>query len=178
MPVCILHRSTLKTDPILLKADVMEEKLHQLKLEQEATYVLEEARMVIPGIQALFGFQLIAVFNSTFDDKLGSFHKILHFGAILLTVIAMTFLMGPATYHRSAEPRQVSRRFATLAGYFVEIGMFFLSVSISLDVFLVGQIILEQMTISITIAIAVFFLFSFLWFVFPHWQKRRLPYNE
>jgi hypothetical protein len=27
---------------------------------------IEEARMVLPGIQALFGFQLIAVFNERF----------------------------------------------------------------------------------------------------------------
>ncbi|TLG71825.1 hypothetical protein [Methylocystis sp. B8] len=27
---------------------------------------IEEARMVLPGIQALFGFQLIAVFNNRF----------------------------------------------------------------------------------------------------------------
>jgi hypothetical protein len=39
-------------------------------LERAATHVLEEARMVLPGIQALLGFQLIAVFSSRFDVDL------------------------------------------------------------------------------------------------------------
>lgn len=32
---------------------------------------LDEARMVLPGVQALFGFQLIAVFSDGFERRLG-----------------------------------------------------------------------------------------------------------
>jgi hypothetical protein len=35
-------------------------------LEEETRTVIEEARMVLPGIQAVFEFQLIAVFNNGF----------------------------------------------------------------------------------------------------------------
>ena len=38
----------------------------ELTLSEAAKYLLDECRMVLPGIQALFGFQLIAVFNSAF----------------------------------------------------------------------------------------------------------------
>ncbi len=38
-------------------------EVQRLSLEEEARHILEEARMVIPGIHALFGFQLVAVFN-------------------------------------------------------------------------------------------------------------------
>ena len=34
------------------------------RVEKMAQEAIEEARMVLPGIQALFGFQLIAVFNN------------------------------------------------------------------------------------------------------------------
>jgi len=37
-----------------------------LPLSKAAQLLLEECRMVLPGIQALFGFQLIVVFNSRF----------------------------------------------------------------------------------------------------------------
>src|SRR6266446_3544638 len=37
-------------------------------LVEETRAILAEARMVLPGIQALFGFQLIAVFNTRFDE--------------------------------------------------------------------------------------------------------------
>jgi hypothetical protein len=37
-------------------------------LADEMRAILEEARMVLPGIQALFGFQLVAVFNGRFEE--------------------------------------------------------------------------------------------------------------
>jgi hypothetical protein len=46
-------------------------------LEEEVDHVVEEARMVLPGIQALLGFQLVAVFNQRFAERLP-------FGALLL----------------------------------------------------------------------------------------------
>jgi Family of unknown function (DUF6328) len=36
--------------------------------EKMAREAIEEARMVLPGIQALFGFQLMAVFNQRFNE--------------------------------------------------------------------------------------------------------------
>jgi hypothetical protein len=38
------------------------------ELEKIAQTAIEEARMVLPGIQAIFGFQLIAVFNTKFAE--------------------------------------------------------------------------------------------------------------
>jgi len=39
-------------------------------LKDQATHILDEARTVLPGIQALFGFQLIAVFSDRFATGL------------------------------------------------------------------------------------------------------------
>ena len=52
------------------KQEDEEGKAEQVPLSQTVTFILEECRMVLPGIQALFGFQLIAVFNSTFAESL------------------------------------------------------------------------------------------------------------
>jgi hypothetical protein len=41
----------------------------ELPLSKAAEYVLDECRMVLPGIQALFGFQLIAVFSPGFREE-------------------------------------------------------------------------------------------------------------
>ena len=40
------------------------DEVEQESLKDEIANLIEEARMVLPGIQALFGFQLIAVFNN------------------------------------------------------------------------------------------------------------------
>jgi hypothetical protein len=47
----------------------------RVRLAEAATYLLDECRMVLPGIQALFGFQLIAVFNQRFEQDLSAFER-------------------------------------------------------------------------------------------------------
>ena len=64
--------------------------------------------MVLPGIQAVFGFQLIAAFNNRFQN-LKPMERLLHLGAI-----AIALIMAPASYHRIAEKGIVSRRFVEL----------------------------------------------------------------
>jgi hypothetical protein len=51
--------------------------------------------MVLPGIQALFGFQLVAVFNQRFTE-LSNFVQLTHFAALMLTAQAILFVLTPA----------------------------------------------------------------------------------
>jgi hypothetical protein len=78
-----------------LSADRREE----LPLSEAVTHLLEECRMILPGIQALFGFQFIAVFNASFADKLTSTEQRLHLLALGLVAIAGALVMAPAAYH-------------------------------------------------------------------------------
>src|SRR6185312_6704027 len=72
----------------------------EISLDAAARHVLEECRMVLPGIQALFGFQLIAVFNQGFGEKLSQAQQVLHLVALVLTTLSMALVMTPAALHR------------------------------------------------------------------------------
>ena len=98
-------------------------------LEEETRTVIEEARMVLPGIQAFFGFQLIAVFNSRFQD-LTHTEQVLHLVALLMLAVSIALIMTPAAYHRIAVRGMVSRHFIELASRFLESAMFPLMLSI------------------------------------------------
>src|SRR5678815_3624575 len=87
----------------------------ELSLNEAATHLLEECRTVVPGMQALFGFQLIAVFNSGFRDLLSPGERMLHLAALVLVAIAIALVMAPAALHRQTEPMAVSRRFITIS---------------------------------------------------------------
>ena len=87
------------------------EEREQLSLNDAATHVLEECRTVVPGMQALFGFQLIAVFSTVFWQQLRPVERIVHLVAIVLLTIAIVLVMAPAALHRLTEPLSVSRRF-------------------------------------------------------------------
>jgi Family of unknown function (DUF6328) len=67
-------------------------QVHRETLEEEVTHVTDEARMLLPGVQAVLGFQLVAVFNQRFQD-LRSGEQLLHLTAFLLMALAMRLLL-------------------------------------------------------------------------------------
>jgi hypothetical protein len=91
------------------------EQREELPLSKAVQYLLEECRMVLPGIQALFGFQLIAVLNPSFAQKLSQAEQRLHLLAIALAAVAVALIMTPAAYHRQTGPQEVSETFIRLS---------------------------------------------------------------
>lgn len=63
--------------------------------------LLTEARLIIPGAQALLGFQLTVTLTKTFSD-LPSESKFAHAAALCCLGLAVLFLMAPASLHRIA----------------------------------------------------------------------------
>ncbi len=139
-------------------------------LEEETRTVIEEARMVLPGIQAFFGFQLIAVFNNRFQD-LTHTEQLLHLIALLLLAVSIALIMTPAAYHRIAERGMVSRRFVELASRFLECAMLPLMLSITIDLFLLTRFILDNSTLSAAVGVVTILMFIGLWYLFPWTQK-------
>jgi Family of unknown function (DUF6328) len=80
--------------------------------------------------------------------------------------------MAPAAYHRIAERGIVSRRFVDLASRFLELALMPLMFGISLDLFLLGRLILNNAALSAAIASTMFILFFGLWYVFP-WTRTK-----
>ena len=148
-------------------------KIEDIKLDSAASHILEECRMVLPGIQALFGFQLIAVFNQGFGEKLSKLEQLVHLVALVLTVIATVLVMTPAALHRQAEPRQVSERFVWLASNMVLAGMYPLAVAVALDVYVVASVVLKSDLIGAQLAGAVLVVFIALWIFVPWREKTR-----
>ncbi len=134
--------------------------------EPIAQEVIDEARMVLPGIQALFGFQLIAVFNERFRT-LERLEQGLHYAALVLVAIAIALIMTPAAYHRFVERTTVSEFFVRLASSFIAAAMVPLMSAIALESYIVGVVLFGRGALSITIAAALFCLFAGLWFVLP-----------
>jgi hypothetical protein len=102
-------------------------------LEERAHSTHQEARMVLPGIQALFGFQLIAAFNTRFIE-LAIADRVVHLTALVLVAIAIVLIMTPAAYHRICEPGRASMFFTRLASALVAAAMVPLLLSVSLDI--------------------------------------------
>ena len=142
-------------------------------LDREAKHALEEARMVLPGVQALFGFQLVAVFNQPFERLLSPAEQRLHLGALLLTAATVALMMAPAAYHRQAEPHHISSRFVRMASLLLTAGMFALMLSIWMDCFLIAKILTKDTLRSVLLISPLALLYVGLWCVLPRVMRRR-----
>src|SRR5712691_1359366 len=139
----------------------------EISLETATTYILEECRMVLPGIQALFGFQLIAVFNERFSEKLSKGEQLLHLAAIVLVTVAIALVMAPAALQRRSQPQSVSKRFIKLSSGLLHAGMFPLALGLALDVYLITGIIVGKPAPGLVVALVLLAIFAVLWLWLP-----------
>lgn len=138
----------------------------KLSLQDSISYVLEESRMLLPGLQALFGFQLIAVFNEGFS-KLSSYDRSLYLCSLICALISMALLMTPAAYDRQVHCMHATENFVRLSSRLIAIALLPLMTALCLDTYLVTKHILEDQTIALLTTGGVAVLFSTLWYVFP-----------
>jgi len=134
-------------------------------LDQERNS-LDEARMVLPGIQAVFGFQLIAVFNERFA-QLPEMLRIAHFASLSLVVVAVALIMTPAAYDRLAEPDVVTRRFLANTATLLTTAMGVFGCAIASEMFVVAAMVTQSITLGVAASLVALALFGTLWFVFP-----------
>ena len=141
-------------------------------LKDEARNIHEEARMVLPGIQALFGFQLIAVFNRPFFD-LDPFDRVLHLGSLVLVAVSIGLIMAPAAYHRLAESGRVSSHWIKLASLYIASAMATLMIAVSVDIYIVATMILNSSVIGVALGALTGCFLGWLWFAVPLMRKSR-----
>jgi len=151
----------------------MEEQDKQKNNDKEMRDMIEEARCILPGLQAVFGFQTIAVFNERFDD-LEQYAQVCHVIGLVLLVIAMVMLMTPAVYYRAqhgvptATMVRVSRRH--IRGALMPLGA-----GLSLDMLTVMSLATGMLALSIGVAVATMFLFVGLWYLVPRRDPVQVP---
>jgi hypothetical protein len=146
-----------------------------LPLPEAVSDLLEECRMVLPGIQALFGFQMVATFSERFSRDLSAGLQHLHLLAILLIAIAIGLIMAPAAYHRQYAPRQVSHALIRISSALLLASMPPLALGICLDFYLVAHLITGSDHV-VWWAAALLGVYLGLWFVFPQvmrWRRLR-----
>lgn len=156
----------------------LNEEREELSLNDAASHVLEECRTVVPGMQALFGFQLIAVFNPGFRDLLPPAERLLHLAAIVLVAIAIALVMAPAALHRQTEPLAVSRRFIDISSRLLMASMAPLTAGLCLDVYVVARTIVDTRAVAAIIAVGLLGVFIALWVVLPRLARNNRPRNR
>ncbi len=142
------------------------------KIEQ----LLTEARLIIPGGQALFGFQFVAMLTGGFD-RLPDHAKMVHMMALTLVAINIILLMTPAALHRLSFGGEDSAEFLQLGCRFVIGAPIFLAAGISAEVYVLFLKVLGSEMLALISAIAGVVALIGLWYAIPLWLRsnRRAP---
>ncbi len=148
-------------------AGAVDEERKPQSLADSTSNILEEARMILPGTQTLFGFQLIVPFNQRFHDHLSMLEQRLHLLAMALVAVAMAMLITPAVYHRRVEPESVSRQFISVATRLLTWSTRPLLVAICLDFYLVASLVTREPIVSVVLAVVLAAIFAALWLLLP-----------
>jgi hypothetical protein len=133
-----------------------------VKIEQ----MLTEARVILPGAQALFGFQLAIVFTQSFG-RLPVASMIVHSASLLLVTLTVVLLMAPAAYHRIVYAGEASADMYRVGSALVTAATISLALGLAGDTYVVLRKITASQAIAITAAVAAFILLIGLWHVYP-----------
>jgi hypothetical protein len=139
-------------------------------LKDEMRNVIEEARMILPGVQALFGFQTMAVFNTRFEE-LTNPCRFAYIAALGLLTLAMGLLMTPAAYNRLAERGKVSRNMINLSSTLITSGTIPLILAFAIDVYVVVVAAVDNIRLGAFGALATLCTLTSLWFLLPIVKK-------
>ena len=133
-----------------------------VKIEQ----LLTEARVILPGAQALFGFQLAIVFTQSFG-QLERASMLMHMTSLLLVALAVVLLMAPAAYHRIAYGGEVSADMLRVGSVLVTAATIPLALGLAGDTYVVITKVTASDTVAAVAAGAAFVLLVGLWHAFP-----------
>lgn len=139
------------------------------KVEQ----LLTEARLIIPGAQALLGFQFIAMLTSGFD-RLPQTVKAVHALALCLVAINVILLMTPAALHRLSFNGEDSRTFLRIGSALVIAAPCFLAAGLAAETFVVLHKVSGHSGGAAVGALVSFAALIGLWYAIPAWLRSRL----
>jgi Family of unknown function (DUF6328) len=140
------------------------------KLKDKIEHVLTEARVVLPGAQALLGFQLVSTLMEAFE-KLPTSSKYVHLASLGLLALSVILLMSPAAYHRIVEEGQDTEHFHKFASRMLIAAMIPLALGICGDLFVVVRKVTESATTAIVASALALLLFYGLWFGYTLYRR-------
>lgn len=103
--------------------------------------------MILPGAQALLGFQFIAMMSQQFT-KLPDSSKLAHISSLAAIALATMMLMTPAAYHRIVENGESTERFRRFATRTILLAMVPLALGLCGDFFVVVRIVTDSAPLS------------------------------
>src|SRR3954462_12886719 len=135
-------------------------------VETRVEHMLTEARVLLPGVQAMFGFQLSVLLTQAFA-QLPQLSKAMHVAALLLSAVAMILLMAPAAFHRISYEGESTEGFHSLGSALILAAAVPLALGIVCEMYVAAAKALEAPLFGAAAAAAAAAILLGLWLAAP-----------
>lgn len=138
---------------------------------RELIELLNEVRVVLPGVQVLFAFLLTLAFSSTFNS-IDDFERVTYLVAFFSTAGASILLMTPTAFHRIRFRQGDKEALLRMATRFILAGMGLLSIAMVSGIWLVSDKVMAPRAANL-VGIISSVVIVVLWFGIPISRRAR-----
>jgi hypothetical protein len=135
-------------------------------LHEKIQQMLTEARVVLPGVQALLGFQLVVMMTHAFDELPASL-RLIHLFALGCLTFAMILLISPASIHRISFNGGDDPRLHSLGSLLITLALVPVAIGISCDLYIALSRLFPEGVLARAGGVGSFLLLIGLWYVLP-----------
>jgi Kef-type K+ transport system membrane component KefB len=135
------------------------------RLDRELMELLQELRVLLPGVQVLLAFLLTAPFQQRFAQLPGSLRNA-YFASIACATMATALLIAPSAHHRLRWRAGEKDRLLRIANREAIWGTVFLAAAIVLALYVVTNVLFATWMAVLTAVVGVA-VFVWLWYALP-----------
>ena len=146
-------------------------------LEAKIEQMLTEARLIIPGAQALLGFQLAVTLTHAFE-QVPTASKLVHAGALCCVALCIILLLTPASLHRISFGGEDSRTFLRLGSAFVISAPLPLAIGMAADMYVAIEKAIDAFVPALIVSISTAVVLLGFWYVYPLVRRYQLQRTE
>jgi amino acid transporter len=137
----------------------------QERENRELIELLNEVRIVLPGIQVLFAFLLTLPFTGGFS-QIDGFESFTYQVAFVASSLAAVMLIAPSAFHRVRFRKGDKEALLEISNRVVLAGLVALGVAIVSAVSLVAELVMSR-AVALAVIVAVAVAIVGLWFALP-----------
>jgi hypothetical protein len=141
------------------------------RLDRELIELLNELRVMLPGVQALFAFLLIVPFSERFSSTTRS-ERVAYYIAFAAAALCSILFITPSVYHRVQFRQHDKEELLRVGNGLVIAGTVVLGIGIAASIYVVTGFLVDDVLALIASLIA-FLLLSMLWWGLPLTRRLR-----
>jgi uncharacterized protein DUF6328 len=139
------------------------------RIDRELIELLNELRVVLPGVQVLFAFLLAVPFTQRFQ-RLTDGQEYAFFLSFLCTTLGSVLLIAPSAYHRLRFRHRDKEQLLFTANRLAIAGTIFLALAMTSAVYLITDLVFDATLTAIVTALTAS-SFAWFWYGLPLLRK-------